>query len=61
MGRPTVQWRMREVETFATSVNNYQQQLEAACTGGHGTLPKEQNTQQSPGLGLSLSPHRLQS
>src|SRR5262249_37065569 len=27
-----------------------------ACTGGHGTEPYEQNTQQSPGFGLRRSP-----
>ena len=27
-----------------------------ACTGGQGTSPKEQKTQQSPGLGRSSSP-----
>src|SRR5579863_3322117 len=27
-----------------------------ACTGGHGTDPYEQNTQQSPGLGRRSSP-----
>lgn len=26
------------------------------CTGGQGTSPKEQNTQQSPDFGLSISP-----
>src|SRR5262245_15589565 len=31
-----------------------------ACIGGHGTEPYEQNTQQSPGFGLSFSPHPLQ-
>jgi hypothetical protein len=35
--------------------------LRLSWIGGHGTDPKEQNTQQSPGLGLSLSPHPLQS
>ncbi len=30
-------------------------------TGGHGTVPKEQKTQQSPGLGLSRCPLLLQS
>ena len=29
--------------------------------GGHGTVPYEQKTQQSPGSGLSLSPQPLQS
>jgi hypothetical protein len=29
--------------------------------GGHATLPKEQNTQQSPGFGLSRTPQPLQS
>jgi hypothetical protein len=32
------------------------EQRRPACTGGHGTAPYEQNTQQSPGSGLSLSP-----
>jgi hypothetical protein len=36
-------------------------QQSPACIGGHFTEPNEQNTQQSPGLGLSLSPQRLQS
>jgi hypothetical protein len=27
------------------------------CFGGHGTEPKEQNTQQSPGSGLNFVPH----
>ena len=31
----------------------WQQFSRPACIGGHGTLPYEQNTQQSPGLGLS--------
>jgi len=31
------------------------------CMGGHLTSPKEQNTQQSPGLGCSTTPHPLQS
>jgi len=31
-----------------------------ACIGGHGTEPYEQNTQQSPNLGLSRSPQPLQ-
>jgi hypothetical protein len=30
------------------------QQFLAACTGGHFMLPKEQNTQQSPAIGLSI-------
>jgi hypothetical protein len=29
--------------------------------GGHGTVPNEQNTQQSPGLGRSSVPQPLQS
>lgn len=33
----------------------------AFCIGGHGTEPKEQNTQQSPSFGRSSAPHRLQS
>jgi hypothetical protein len=37
------------------------QQPRASCTGGHGTEPYEQNTQQSPDFGLSSAwqpPHR---
>ena len=29
--------------------------------GGHLTVPYEQNTQQSPGLGFSVAPHFVQS
>jgi len=29
--------------------------------GGHGTLPYEQNTQQSPGSGFNRTPQPLQS
>jgi hypothetical protein len=37
---------------------NYPQQDAAAdCTGGQETDPYEQNTQQSPGLGLSSARH----
>jgi hypothetical protein len=32
-----------------------------ACTGGHGTEPWEQNTQQSPALGRNRTEHPLQS
>jgi hypothetical protein len=32
-----------------------------AWTGGHGTVPNEQNTQQSPGLGRSSVPQPAQS
>jgi len=45
----------------------YEQQLAAlpeprnsAWTGGHGTEPYEQNTQQSPGFGRSMTPHPAQ-
>jgi hypothetical protein len=45
----------------------YEQQLAAspepcssAWTGGHGTDPYEQNTQQSPGFGRSMTPHPAQ-
>jgi hypothetical protein len=31
-----------------------------SCIGGHGTLPYEQNTQQSPGFGLISPPHLSQ-
>ena len=30
-------------------------QCDDSCTGGHGTLPKEQNTQQCPGSGRSMA------
>ena len=33
----------------------------ACCLGGHGTVPYEQNTQQSPGLGLRSALQPLQS
>jgi hypothetical protein len=33
-----------------------QQPRPSACTGGQGTSPKEQKTQQSPLLGVSLAP-----
>ena len=36
----------------------------SACdswTGGHGTEPYEQNTQQSPDLGLNIAPHAAHS
>jgi len=29
--------------------------LPRSCTGGHGTVPYEQNTQQSPGFGRSTA------
>ncbi len=32
-----------------------------SCTGGQGTLPQEQNTQQSPGLGLRSAPQPVHS
>jgi hypothetical protein len=32
-----------------------------AWTGGHGEEPYEQNTQQSPGFGLSLAPQPVHS
>jgi hypothetical protein len=34
--------------------------MAAFCCGGHFTLPYEQNTQQSPGLGRSTVPQLLQ-
>jgi hypothetical protein len=38
-----------------------QQDRSGDCwTGGHGTEPYEQNTQQSPGKGLSVAPQPLQ-
>ena len=37
-----------------------QQDAVPSCIGGHGTLPYEQNTQQSPGFGLISSPHLSQ-
>ena len=39
----------------------YAQQPLFSCTGGHFTLPKEQNTQQSPVIGLSILRHPLHS
>lgn len=39
----------------------YPQHPRSACTGGQGTSPYEQNTQQSPGLGLSSAPQAGQS
>ena len=33
---------------------SFQQQRWFFCTGGHGTVPYEQYTQQSPFLGLSI-------
>jgi hypothetical protein len=39
----------------------YLQQLVPAWIGGHGTVPYEQKTQQSPAFGLSRVPHALQS
>ena len=41
------------VEITLESVCRYAQQPFCACIGGHFTEPKEQNTQQSPGLGRS--------
>jgi len=35
------------------------QHWDETCTGGHGTLPKEQNTQQCPGNGRSMVPQEL--
>lgn len=32
-----------------------------SCTGGQGTVPQEQNTQQVPGFGLSTVPQSLHS
>lgn len=32
----------------------------ALCTGGQGTEPKEQKTQQSPGFGRKSAPQLLQ-
>jgi hypothetical protein len=37
-----------------------QELLPFSWTGGQGTEPKEQNTQQSPASGFSLSPQPLQ-
>ncbi len=42
-------------------VFDYSQQAFRNCTGGQGTLPSEQNTQQSPGLGRSNAPQCGQS
>jgi hypothetical protein len=37
------------------------QQAPSDCRGGHGTVPYEQNTQQSPGLGRRTAPQPVQS
>ena len=42
-------------------LNGAQTRRCAACIGGHGTEPYEQNTQQSPGLGLRRRPQPSQS
>jgi hypothetical protein len=55
--------------TRATLLRCYLQQALApppppersACIGGHGTEPYEQNTQQLPGFGRSLTPQPVQS
>jgi hypothetical protein len=39
----------------------YLQQPVPVWTGGHGTVPYEQNTQQSPAFGFNRAPHALQS
>jgi hypothetical protein len=43
------------------SVQPLAQQAPARCTGGHLTVPYEQNTQQSPGCGRSRAPQLSQS
>jgi hypothetical protein len=45
----------------AKAPGRYEQHDFPAWIGGHGTVPYEQKTQQSPALGLSRTPHPLQS
>jgi len=60
-------WPTREEHTKLLLVEAPPQQVDdrpfirASWTGGHGTLPYEQNTQQSPALGLSRAPHPVHS
>jgi hypothetical protein len=44
------------VPDLAQRVSGYPQHDTRCWIGGHGTLPYEQNTQQSPGLGRSNTP-----
>lgn len=66
-GRPTMRMAggkgNRQPEpTLATRSPGHQPQHPfCCCTGGHGTLPQEQNTQQSPGLGRNNLPQPRQS
>jgi hypothetical protein len=48
----------REVDSV---VGHDGSQERPACIGGHGTEPKEQNTQQSPGFGRRVTPQPLHS
>jgi hypothetical protein len=52
----SVRYRLTQINAGAT-----QQHFPFCWTGGHGTEPYEQNTQQSPGLSLSRWPQPLQS
>jgi hypothetical protein len=59
--------RSRVLKTFFYAIKpgvhrlHQEQQALFSWIGGQGIEPYEQNTQQSPGFGLSLSPHPLQS
>jgi hypothetical protein len=48
-------------DAYAHGSRRPQQHFPFCWTGGHGTEPYEQNTQQSPGLGFSRWPQPLQS
>jgi hypothetical protein len=47
--------------SFGMALANQQHRRPEFWTGGHGTFPYEQNTQQSPGLGLSIARQPLHS
>jgi hypothetical protein len=49
--------------SITVNLRNLGAQMRAArlCIGGHAAEPYEQNTQQSPGLGLRRCPQPLQS
>jgi len=49
------------LDVIVAPVSHGDQQQPSTWTGGHGTLPYEQNTQQSPSFGRSTAPHAGQS
>ena len=53
--------RGRERSPSARGPDHQPQQVFCCWIGGHGTLPQEQNTQQSPGLGRNNLPQPGQS